>query len=253
MMKWIGIFLLLSLAAGLLSACAAAPNINEAENPAVTAESGAAPTPRQGVVPVSSETPGEAPAEAPVQSADYGEEAAPLVKQAQEDLAQRLGAPIDQISVVSVSEVVWPDGSLGCPQPGQMYTQATMPGYQITLSYQGQEYNYHTDMQRAFLCENPVSGGFVDKKNLVPELRLVNMAIADLAQRLGIDKSLIIPQPLVAKRWPDTSLGCPDPGQTYTPADKAGYEIMLKVKQQGGQEQTYIYHSDLERIVFCEQ
>src|SRR3990170_1712012 len=128
MMKWIGIFLLLSLAAGLLSACAPALQSNETENPAVTQESGAAPTPRQGVVAFPSETPveapAEAPAEAPVQPGDYGEVAAPLVKQAQEDLAQRLGAPIDQISVVSVSEVVWPDGSLGCPQPGQAYTQA---------------------------------------------------------------------------------------------------------------------------------
>jgi hypothetical protein len=204
-------------------------------------------------VAVPSQTPAESQlAEtAPVQPGAYGEAAEALVKMAQDDLAQRLGAPLDQISVVSVSEVVWPDGSLGCPQPGQVYTQATMPGYQIVLSYQGQEYVYHTDMNRAFLCENIAASAQNRKSNIAPELKLVNMAVDDLAQRLGIDKSLIIPQPLVATQWPDTSLGCPEPGATYTPSETMGYEIMLKVRPDGGQEQIYIYHSDLEHIVFC--
>jgi len=254
-MKWIGIWLLISLASGLLAACAPARQSGEVDNAAVTPESGAAPTPRQGVVAVPTETPAgsEAVEAAPVQSGAYGEAASQLIQQAQDDLAQRTGAPLDQIAIISVTEVVWPDGSLGCPQPDVAYTQATMPGYQIVLSYQGQQYDYHTDASRAFLCESPITAGLDKKGNLAPELKLINMAIADLAQRLGVDKSLIIPQPLVATRWPDASLGCPEPGQTYVPAEAVGYEIMLKVKPQGEQEQIYTYHSDLERIVFCEQ
>jgi len=252
-MKWMGFCILISLITGLLAACASAPQSSEADNPAEAQETGAEPTPRQGLVAVPSQTPAESqPAEtAPVQPGAYGEAAEALVKMAQDDLAQRLGAPLDQISVVSVSEVVWPDGSLGCPQPGQVYTQATMPGYQIVLSYQGQEYVYHTDMNRAFLCENIAASALNRKSNIAPELKLVNMAVDDLAQRLGINKSLIIPQPLVATQWPDTSLGCPEPGATYTPSETMGYEIMLKVRPDGGQEQIYIYHSDLEHIVFC--
>ncbi len=253
MRKWMGFCILISLMAGLLASCASAPQSSEAENPAETQESGAVPTPRQGLVAVPSQTPAESqPAEAaPVQPGAYGEAAEALVKAAQADLAQRLGAPVGQISVVSVSEVVWPDGSLGCPQPGQVYTQATMPGYQIVLSYQGQEYVYHTDTNRAFLCENLAASAQTQKSNIAPELKLVNMAMEDLSQRLSIDKSLIIPQPLVATRWPDASLGCPEPGQTYSPSETMGYEIMLKVRPEGGLEQIYTYHSDLERIVFC--
>ena len=252
-MRWIGICLFLSLTVGLLSACAPASSAGEAEKPAETEDSGAAPTPRQGLVAVPTETmAGSQPVEAaPLQPGDYDEAAAPLVQQAQDDLAQRLGAPLDQIAVVSVSEVVWPDGSLGCAQPGQVYTQATIPGYRIILSYQGQQYDYHTDASRAFLCENPVQAtGIV--KNIAPEVKLINMAIADLAQRLGIPREQILPEPIDPKKWPDTSLGCPEAGQTYNPGEITGYEITLKVKDQNNLEKKYIYHSDLERIVYCE-
>jgi hypothetical protein len=189
----------------------------------------------------------------PLQPGDYDEVTASLVQQALDDLEERIGVPLEEISVVSVTEVIWPDGSLGCPQPGQFYTQATMPGYLIVLSYQDQEYSYHADMNRAFLCENISPSAQAKKGNIAPEVKLVNMAVEDLAQRLGIDRSLIIPQPLVATRWPDTSLGCPKPGETYAPSDKVGYEIILKVRSQGAQEQVYTYHSDLERIVYCEK
>jgi hypothetical protein len=246
-MKWIGICLLVSLALGLLSACASATSVGDVENPTITEESEAVPTPRQGVVAVPSET----PAEAPVQPGAYDEAAAPLVQQAQDDLGQRLSAPLEQITVVSVNDMVWSDGSLGCPEPGMMYTQATVPGYQIVLSYQGQEYDYHADMQRAFLCENPAQATSV-VKNIAPEVKLVNAAIANLAQRLGIPREQIIPDPIDPKKWPDTSLGCPQAGQIYNPGEITGYEITLKVKDQNNQEKKYIYHSDLERVLYCE-
>jgi hypothetical protein len=252
-MKWIGFCLFLSLAVGLLSACSPAPSAGDVEQPAMTEASDAAPTPRQGVVSVPTEaSSGSQPVEAaPLQPGDYDAAATPLVQQAQEDLAQRLSVPVDQISVTSVSEVVWPDGSLGCAQPGQAYTQATVPGYQIVLSYQGQAYDYHTDARHAFLCENTAqSTGFV--KKIAPEVKLINLAISDLAQRLGIPRNQILPEPIDPKKWTDTSLGCPQAGQTYNPGDITGYEITLKVKDQNNQEVKYIYHSDLERVVFCE-
>jgi hypothetical protein len=252
-MKWIGFCLFLSLAVVLLSACAPASSSNNVEQPAMTEESGAVPTPRQGMVAVPTENiSGSQPVEAaPLQPGDYDEAAAPLVQQGQEDLAPHLGGSPAQISVVSVSEVVWPDGSLGCPEPGQVYTQATMPGYQIVLSYQGQQYDYHTDARRVFLCENSAQATGV-VKNIAPEVKLINLAIADLAQRLGISREQILPDPIDPKKWPDTSLGCPEAGQTYNPGEITGYEITLKVKDQNNQEKKYTYHSDLERIVYCE-
>ncbi|MBI2596608.1 hypothetical protein HYW41_00390 [Candidatus Daviesbacteria bacterium] len=72
------------------------------------------------------------------------------------DLSKRLRVDRNTIIVNKVTEVMWSDGSLGCPEPGKMYTQATIGGYKISLSQEDKTYLYHTGPQERFiLCENP--------------------------------------------------------------------------------------------------
>lgn len=72
------------------------------------------------------------------------------------DLAAFLGIPEGDIELVERAEVVWSDGSLGCPQPGMSYTQALVDGSRIVLEAGGAEYEYHSGAGRApFLCLNP--------------------------------------------------------------------------------------------------
>lgn len=79
-----------------------------------------------------------------------------LVQQAQQDLAKRLSIAIESIEVLSFEDMVWPDGGLGCPQPGMAYTQVMVEGYRIVLQYQGQVYAYHGGGSGPpFLCQNP--------------------------------------------------------------------------------------------------
>jgi len=75
------------------------------------------------------------------------------IEQAREDLAQRLGMDIEEIEVVMVEAVEWPDASLGCPQPGMMYAQVITPGYRILLRAGDKTYEYHSDYKRAILCQ----------------------------------------------------------------------------------------------------
>lgn len=80
----------------------------------------------------------------------------PLMSQAITDLAERLGVAPEQIEVVSAEAVVWPDGSLGCPQPGMLYPQVLQEGMRIRLAVAGVIYQYHSGERRApFLCTNP--------------------------------------------------------------------------------------------------
>jgi hypothetical protein len=71
-------------------------------------------------------------------------DAQPVTEAAKADLAQRLKIDSSAIQVVSVTKVTWPDGSRGCPKMGVMYNQIVSPGYIITLSANGQQYEYHT-------------------------------------------------------------------------------------------------------------
>lgn len=75
------------------------------------------------------------------------EGARPLVELAKGDLSRRKGIPEQQIKVVSVEEVSWPNGALGYPKPGMAYIQVIITGYRITLTDGAKTYEYHTDTQ----------------------------------------------------------------------------------------------------------
>ena len=77
-----------------------------------------------------------------------------LVLQAKQDLARRLSIQVDQIGLVEARAVVWPDGSIGCPQPGVVYTQVRREGLLIRLRAGKRVYSYHSGGGRSlFLCE----------------------------------------------------------------------------------------------------
>lgn len=61
-----------------------------------------------------------------------------------DDLSQRLGEPVPDVTIVSAAAQTWNDGSLGCPRPGEMYTQALVDGYQVVLEIDGHEFDYRT-------------------------------------------------------------------------------------------------------------
>ena len=44
---------------------------------------------------------------------------------------------VEDVTVVSYEDVTWPDGALGCPEPGMSYTQALVPGARLVLEADG--------------------------------------------------------------------------------------------------------------------
>ena len=75
------------------------------------------------------------------------------------DLATRLHLSVEAIALVSVEALEWPNAALGCPSPGKVYAQGTVPGFRIRLMADNQEYSYHTDRKGQFvLCANPDAG-----------------------------------------------------------------------------------------------
>jgi hypothetical protein len=74
-------------------------------------------------------------------------EAAAAVDAALQAAAQHLGVPPDQLKITQVEPHDWPDASLGCPQPGQMYSQVVTPGYLVMIASDGHQLEYHTDMR----------------------------------------------------------------------------------------------------------
>ncbi len=76
---------------------------------------------------------------------------------------------------------------------------------------------------------------------------LVEKVKAHLANFLGITPNEIRVVESLAVSWPDTSLGCPQPGLYYAQVITPGYRFVLEASGQ-----RYPYHTDLgEQIILC--
>ncbi len=193
-----------------------------------------------------------------------------LVDQAISDLAERLNVPTSEIVVVSEESVVWPDGSLGCPQPGMNYIQILIEGHRIVLKHGDETYDYHAGPSSVVYCEQAkltpqpaplltvaplptvaIEQGGVVKPTAGPpsELQpLVDQAIADLVDRMSVDPAEVEVVTAETVVWPDTSLGCPQPGMQYLQVLTDGFRIELRVK-----DHIYAYHGGRGRGPFlCE-
>lgn len=98
-------------------------------------------------------TPGQPPPEPPKPPEFTQEEAVRLAKQ---HLALRLSIPVEEITVVSVEKVDWPDTSLGLPEPDKVYAQVIVPGFKISLRASGQDYLYHAGWLKNKMVVVPV-------------------------------------------------------------------------------------------------
>lgn len=76
-------------------------------------------------------------------------------------------ADATEVNLIRAEAVVWPDGSLGCPEPGVMYTQALVEGYWVVMEIDGETYDFRiNDNGFAKLCNNALQaplGGPIDQ------------------------------------------------------------------------------------------
>jgi hypothetical protein len=185
------------------------------------------------------------------------------VELAKATLIKEAATTADSAEVVGVTDAVWRDSSLGCPQRGMMYTPVITSGYRVTLSVKGARYVVHVGQGHAVVCQRPAGsqarlpppgqgsegsrGAKTEPATALAGLKLAEQARTDLAKKLSLDKGQITINFFRPTTWPDASLGCPAEGQVYTQQVVKGFRIELAA---GGK--TYEYHSDMNRIVPCD-
>jgi hypothetical protein len=209
--------------------------------PAITEESSAAAEGEPGNTPIT-----EIPEDKPV----TGEVPPEILEAITADLIKQTGAARQDIRVVRSEAVVWNDGSLGCPQPGEVYIQILVAGYWVVVQVEGVEYDYRVSDSNHFkLCEEesmpPDDTLYTGEPDQNP---LVLLAREDLAERLNVPMEEIKLLSFDEVVWPDASLGCSQPGMVYAQVPQDGSLIRLGV----GREM-YFYHSGGDRAPFlCE-
>lgn len=81
--------------------------------------------------------------------------AAKLVSEVSQDLAKRLGVDVQEVTLESLEGLDWPDGALGCPEPGMGYITMLIPGYRMILAVDGQTYDYRVAQSGYFVLCGP--------------------------------------------------------------------------------------------------
>jgi hypothetical protein len=154
-LNWLlAILLIFSL---LLSACVPAAQSAQGEGQETSATETpleAPGTPKSDILPTT-----KPPKAVPIDPIDAGpavtgEAPAILMEDIRADLAEKSGAAEEEMLVIRDQAVIWNDGSLGCPQPGMMYTQALVPGFWVIIQVGELEYDYRASESGHFvLCE----------------------------------------------------------------------------------------------------
>ncbi len=61
------------------------------------------------------------------------------------DAARRFTVSENEVVLVDAERLTWSDGAMGCPEPGQVYTQMLVPGFRVTAKTIAGQMLYHTD------------------------------------------------------------------------------------------------------------
>ncbi len=166
-------------------------------------------------------------------------------------LAKDLGVPEERVKVVRVAPKDALSSALfsgGCEKVEIDPAPALPSGKAVLLTVGPESYVYYRDDGGWMRC-GPSRAHLpaVGVPRAGDRQQMVYMAKEDLSKRLGIPVDSISVERVDQVDWPDTSLGCPEPGKVYAQVVTPGYRILLKADGK-----TYEYHSGAMRVVHCE-
>jgi hypothetical protein len=170
---------------------------------------------------------------------------ASLTLRLREDLAAETKMSADNIRLVQIETDTWKTEQLGCSTtPSEIVTTGTV----VQLLAGQNVYTYHVYGDQMQRCDGSeiVHGELLTQIDPAA-LEMVLLAQQRVAQTLDLSTRRIRLVDVQAYTWPDTSLGCPLPNQTYTERPINGYRVTVAAG-----EETFAFHTDSERAVPCE-
>lgn len=72
---------------------------------------------------------------------------------ARAEVASLLGLAPGDVRVISSEARDFPDGSLGCPQPGMAYAQVITPGHRVLVEAAGRRFDVRVAGTRGRICQ----------------------------------------------------------------------------------------------------
>jgi hypothetical protein len=154
------------------------------------------------------------------------------------DLSRRQGISPSNIEIVEYTPETWNNGCLQLPKPGELCTQALVPGWRVVASDGRKNWVYHTNRTGRLLRVN--SGTTPNNNNAQKLPERVREAVLNAASRrlkVSVTKLTIIQ---AQKRdWRDGCLEITDNDSVCSQAIVPGWRVVV-----GTKEQALVYHTN---------
>ena len=152
------------------------------------------------------------------------------------DVSRNENIPQTRLRISGYSSETWRNGCLEVLKPGEMCTQALVPGYKVTVSDGSQRWIYHTDKNGRKL--RLASGNLGDSGSQLPN-SVKSQVIRDAAQRLGQPVSNFFIMQVQQKTWKDGCLELRDANTICSQVLVPGYRVIV-----GTKGQSLVYHTN---------
>jgi len=154
-----------------------------------------------------------------------------------ERVAKILGLNPAALTLISVNNVTWSNGCLGCPQPGEQCLQVLTPGQQAI--YQGpsaQRYDVRTGRgEHLVICQATTKSEpaptAAPRATAVPGDRddLLDDALTErVAKTLGLDPQTLTRVSATGVTWSNGCLDCPQPGEQCLQVLVPGQQVIYQ-------------------------
>jgi len=160
-----------------------------------------------------------------------------VVNAVTKDLSRRENIPQTRLRIVGYNKKTWRNGCLEILKPGEMCTQALVPGYQVTVSDGSQRWVYHTNNngRNLRLASGSNSG---NSGSQLPE-SVKSRVIRDAAQRLQQPTSNFFIMQMQQRTWKDGCLELRDANTICSQVLVPGYRVIV-----GTKGQSLVYHTN---------
>ena len=153
------------------------------------------------------------------------------------DVSRNENIAQNRLRIVGYSQETWRNGCLEVLKPGEMCTQALVPGYRVTVSDGSQKWIYHTDSNGRKLRLASGSNSS-DSNSQLPE-SIKAQVIRNASQRLGQPVSNFFIMQVQEKTWKDGCLELRDANTICSQVLVPGYRVIV-----GTKGQSLVYHTN---------
>ncbi|HSH03887.1 MAG TPA: hypothetical protein VLL52_15330 [Anaerolineae bacterium] len=116
-----------------------------------------------------------------------------LTKEILADAAQFANTDLANTKILAVLPTEWPDASLGCPQPDQMYAQMITPGARVLVNTGAKKIVYHTSLSGQFVRCDTVDPNSIPlpKDDAIAPTQPTKLGVGDTITIDGVDITFV--------------------------------------------------------------